>query len=505
MPGPAQSLCSKCGERPRRRPGLPCLPCSMEIQRAARGSSAPAPSVPRFTRSLGATRYLITSAQNATPVHAEFLAALKVAAKALEAELVVIPLRYRNPTSTWSSKQENDDWWDPSVVPFLFNQRKKLGPNLVLVGDVKIQPTAISPLSGFEALTGRESCVIGHPKVQFRSVPTGGHPKILTTTGACTRRNFTDSKAGKLGAFHHGLGAVLVELDGKYFHLRQINADRSTGVFIDVDKLYTPRGVSPAPPALGLVLGDIHERFVCPKVDRATFGPGGIVEVLNPGTLVFNDLFDGYSVNPHHGENPFVAQVKHRGCVGGVREEVEHAVKYVQQRCEGRRAVVVPSNHDNFLSRWVVSTDWRKIPANAEFYLETAAAMLKSSRLTSSGARYADPFKYWVDRLKGDANIQCLEVDESFKLGGIECGLHGDRGPNGARGTLKNLSRLGERVISCHSHTPGIEEGHYQCGTSTTLRLEYTHGPSSWLNTHCVVYANGKRSLLTIIDGKWRR
>jgi hypothetical protein len=87
---------------------------------------------------------------------------------------------------------------------------------------------------------------------------------------------------------------------------------------------------------------------------------------------------------------------------------------------------------------------------------------------------------------------------------GIELGMHGHLGPNGARGSLRNLSRLGARVVSGHSHTPGIEEGHYQVGTSSRLRLEYNVGPSAWLQTHCVIYASGKRALLTVVDGHWR-
>lgn len=490
-----------------------CTPCAVattKVQRAAKRLGEPTKrrvtdDVPRFVRSLDAKRYLITSAQNATPVEPLFFEALKVAAKHLDAELVVIPLRYKNPTSVWTSEQESDDWWDAALQPYLFNQRKKLNANLVLAADVKIQPTAASPLSGFESLTGAESCVIGHAKMQFRSVPspTGRYPKILSTTGSVTKKNFSDSKAGKLGEFHHFLGALIVDLDGKYFHLRQLNADRRTGAFIDLDQEYSPSGVVQADPALGLVLGDSHARFADKAVDVATFGPGGVVSVLNPKTLVFNDLFDGYSVNPHHVGNPFVAQAKYRAQLGDVRAEVEHAVEFVRSRSEGRNAVIVPSNHDNFLSRWVVSTDWRQIPANAEFYLETAQAMLASARTTPNGAEYADPFRHWVGKLKGDSAIRCLSNDESFRLADIECGMHGDKGPNGARGSLKNLSRLGAKVVSGHSHTPGIENGHYQTGTSTPLRLEYNQGPSSWQNTHCVIYANGKRSLITVIDGRW--
>ncbi len=481
-----------------------CRKCRGSKQSRAAAPRADKP--PRFTRPLDSVRYIITSAQNATEVHAEFLGALQTYARETGAELVVIPLRYKNPTSLWTMRQQDQEWWDPEVVRYLFNTRKKLCDNLVLVGDVKTQPTAGNPLSGFEALTGAESCIIGHPKMQLKVVPapTSRMPKILSTTGSVTKRNYTDTKAGKVGAFHHFLGAVVVEITGKKFHLRQVNADREDGSFIDLDRVYSARGVRPAPPALALVMGDTHARFTDPAVDRATFGPGGMVEALNPETLVWHDLFDGYSVNPHHAGNPFIAQAKYRGKFTVVRAEIEHAVKWVADRAKGRKAVIIPSNHDNFLSRWVVNTDWRTTPPNAAFYLETAAAMLRSTKLTAHGAEYDDPFRYWVNRLKGRADIRALRVDESFKVGGVECGMHGDRGPNGGPGSMKGFARLGARVITGHSHTPGIEEGHYQVGTSTPLRLEYTHGPSSWLNTHCVVYANGKRSLLTVVDGAWR-
>ena len=97
-----------------------------------------------------------------------------------------------------------------------------------------------------------------------------------------------------------------------------------------------------------------------------------------------------------------------------------------------------------------------------------------------------------------------LERDESLVLGSVELSLHGDKGPNGARGSRSNLKRIGVKTIIGHSHSPGIDGGCYQTGTSTPLRLDYNKGPSSWLNCHCVLYANGKRSLLPIIDGEWR-
>lgn len=507
----APSLCPKCGERPRRAPGLSCTPCNSAWQKARRdrgeaGTAQRVTETPTFDRELRGQRFLITSAQNATPVHAPFFDTLERAAKHLGAELVVVPLRYKNPTSIWSSKNERDDWWDDRVSPYLVNTRKRLGPHLVLVGDVKVQPTASKPLSGFEALTGKESCIIAHPKMQLRMVPSpmGRTPKLLTTTGSCTKPNTTDTKAGKLGAFHHFLGAIVVEVDGPRFWVRQLNADRDTGEFIDLNKHFTRDGVKRAPRALGLVMGDTHARHTCPRVDAATFGEGGIVDTLDPEVLVWHDLFDGYAVNPHHAGNPFIARAKYASGLGDVRAEVEHAVQHVVDRTKGRKSVIVASNHDDFLMRWVVNADWKSNPLNAPFYLQTALAVLNSARMTRGGAQYANPFGYWVEMLRGSAQIRALKVDESFKLGDVEVSLHGDRGPNGARGTLRNLSRIGARVFIGHSHTPGIEEGCYQVGTSTPLRLEYNAGPSSWFNAHGVTYANGKRALLMIVDGEWR-
>ena len=37
-------------------------------------------------------------------------------------------------------------------------------------------------------------------------------PKMMMTTGSCTVKNYTDSKAGKKGEFHHTLGFVIIEI-----------------------------------------------------------------------------------------------------------------------------------------------------------------------------------------------------------------------------------------------------------------------------------------------------
>lgn len=460
---------------------------------------------PQFRRPLGGIkRFVITAAQNATPVHTRFFDSLKQYCAFNDAELVVIPIRYKNPTSSWSESQANAQVWEPELQPYLYNQRKKLNSNLVLLGDIKTRPTATKPLSAFEAMSGGESAILGHTKLQLLTVPTpqGKLPKILTTTGAVTVKNYTDSKAGKLGEFHHCLGACAVDIVGGKFFMRQINATND-GAFIDLQYEYTPDAVYEAPPALALVFGDTHRKFIDPAVEACTFEKGGMVDVLDPEYLVFHDLHDGYARNPHHRGNPFNEIAKRSKNMHLVEKEVIEDIEWLRKRIGSRKGIVVSSNHDDFFARWILDTDWRRDPDNAAFYLETAKVMVESTRMTLSGTAYVDPFVYWVEKLKGSAPIRCLRRDESFNLAGIELSMHGDQGPNGVRGTRNNLRRIGVKSIVGHSHSPGIEEGCTQTGTSTPLTLEYNSGPSSWLQCHAVLYANGKRSLLPIIDGEW--
>ncbi len=458
------------------------------------------PNVPK-----GTDVFIITSAQNATPVHADFWAILKRIEKARKASLFVIPLRYKNPTSQWTGSQQNAEWWPVEVRAHLFNQRRAINENLTILGDLKVQPTAVRPLTGAEGLSLASSGIIGHPKMQLRCIPTpqSKMAKMLTTTGACTVENYTDSRSGKIGEFHHSLSALVVErVNGKEFHLRQLHYDSRSKSVTDLCTRWTAKGAEPAPRPLALIMGDTHVDSIDPKVERATFAPlGGMVEVLRPLHLVYHDLLDAYSCNPHHFGNPFNKLAKLRAGADNVRAEVDRAVEFVSRRRGPHTSNIVGSNHNDMLRRWVVSGDWKQEPVNAEFYLETALAMVRDTKMTAHGTEYPDPFIYWL-RVANLSGVR--PVEGSFMLGGVELGMHGDQGPNGSRGSIGNHRRIGVKSVIGHSHTPGIDEGCYQVGTSTLLRLEYTHGPSSWMNCHCLLNADGKRQLIFIINGKWR-
>ena len=402
----------------------------------------------RFARKLDSKLYFITSAQNATPLHDGFNDAItKAWMPDTGGELVVLPMRYKNPTSRFPDSARNAEYWLVDDK-YLYNQRKKLNKNLVLVGDIKVQPTRVDPLMGFESITHGESGIFAHTKLRLATIatPQNKSPKVLTTTGAITVPNYTDSAAGKKGEFHHVQGGVIVEIvSSTKFHLHHVNC-RKDGAFIWHDKAYYPDGeVRRAPACEAIVFGDIHHRFADPRCVEATFRPGGLVDVLNPKALVWHDLLDAYAVNVHHRGNPFIKISKRRANFHVIEDEVRAAIKFLQSKGRGRKNYIVPSNHDDMLSRWIIKDDWKKDIAteNIEFYLETALQMARSAKMTETGASYTDAFGYWVNRLKGNSDITPLALNSSLTFADIECALHGHQGTNGARGSIKGFGSIG--------------------------------------------------------------
>jgi hypothetical protein len=95
---------------------------------------------------------IVTSAQNSTPVHLTFLSNLKRLESKINAKILVIPFRYKNPTSVFVN--DSKDYWDESLTPYLCEDDFELCGNLSVLGQLKSQPTAVRPLSGLEQVTG---------------------------------------------------------------------------------------------------------------------------------------------------------------------------------------------------------------------------------------------------------------------------------------------------------------------------------------------------------------
>jgi hypothetical protein len=455
-------------------------------------------------------RAIVVAAQNATPVHPEFWQILRNKAKREKREIFVIPLRYKNPTSVWSGSQNNAEHWAKEVGPFLWSRRLDINKNLTLFADIPTQPTAAQPLSGFDAVSGAASAIYGHTKLASRivPVPSGKMGKLLTTTGACTVENYTLAKLGKVSEFHHSLSALLLDVDGDKFHIRQFHYSKTHNSATDgvLGLVYYPNGkVGKAPPALALGCGDIHVDYIDPVVMEAT---KQLIIDVSPGAIVLPDLLDSYAVNPHHRDDPFIGAAKHDAGRSDIKLEVKRAINWTNQLAHDfpkSTLVVQASNHNDMLRRWLARDfNWRTDHENSEFGLETALHMRRHAKMTPKGAEYPDPLHYWFTKYGMQKNIRLLDLDESFAPGGIEHGLHGDIGANGAKGSAKSFAHMGDKSVTFHRHTDYIYEGNYGAGTKTRLRLEYNHGLNGWTNADVLTQWDSKRQIVRYIEGAYK-
>ena len=182
-------------------------------------------------------------------------------------------------------------------------------------------------------------------------------------------------------------------------------------------------------------------------------------------------------------------------------------------------SVVIPSNHNEALPRWLREADPRQDPEklreadprqdpeNLAFWCRANVALYEA---IARGDRDFDIVRWALARHdpRGLDDIIFVPRDASYVIcqafGGIENSLHGDIGPNGARGSPTSLARVAVRMNVGHGHSPFIFDGVCGAGLCGLLDQGYNFGPSGWAHTQIVTYPNSKRTLVTMQDGRWR-
>lgn len=461
------------------------------------------------TRFLDAEAYVFTWAQNNTDVHLPTLKALQRFCRENKAQLVVVPGRYG------MGDHSLDKEWAPELHPYICAGRGTVGKHLLYCGDIDIAATAVNPLSGFEVFAGRYSTVFGHPKVQLQSVASETRmPRLLMTTGAVTVPNYTATKAGSKARPHHVQGGLYVERDGALFHSRHLTVDRD-GAIYDLNRRYSAKRSARVRRCEALVLGDLHVDQL-EHVTRSKVLPD-LLKTLRPKRLVLHDVLD-FDVRNHHRRgdlgdrirraNPAGANNYHTDLVSAEVERAAYCVKELSLMVE--ETYIVRSNHDEAFDRWLNECNPHRDPINAPFYFQTWAA--KSEAILNHETDF-NPFEFWYNvymarakaHYKKPSTVVFVPRNEPLVVCGVALGFHGDKGINGSRGSLYQYARLGTRSIIGHSHTPGIRDGAMQVGVAASLDQGYNTTPSSWLNSHAVLYSNGKRALINVVDGRWRR
>ena len=441
-------------------------------------------------------RFIITWAQNDTPVHEKFISNLEAYADFIEADIHIIAGRYKNPTSVFADKK--CDSWAERIEDYLDANRHDVHKHLSIMSDVKIQPTAVDPMTGLQGMSGINSCIFGSPKVQLEMIPVleSNLPKMMLTTGACTLKNYTDSKAGKKGEFHHTLGFVVVEIKNEeIFFVRQVTANDEgnfTDLYHRVEWIDGESRVLRVDKISAIVLGDLHWGKHDPAVLDSTFA---LMSKIQPEHVILHDVFDGDSINHHEIKDPFIQYKKEMSGANSLKREIDSMLDGLKA-FEKHNVTIVRSNHDDFVDRWLKDTDWRRTVTlkNSLEYMQFAAALLSDSA-PNGIIPYVINQRY--------PQFKTLGRSDSFIVKGWELGQHGDIGSGGSRGSLLQFRKLNTKIVVGHYHSPGRKDGALSVGTSTHLRIGYNQGASSWLQSHVIIHQDGKAQHINFIKGEY--
>ena len=445
---------------------------------------------------------ILTCAQSSTPIHEEFWKNLNAYAAHRGAEIHVSRVEYNH--NSFQKGEDEEPWYDPVISNFISDKNLEIAPGLVWNGEVNISPTAVNPLSGFDTFNGEACGIFPHTKVAMASLATAKDldARFNYTTGTITQRNYVPKKAGQKASFHHAYAALVVEVNAKgEWWVRQLSA-RENGTFQDLRCLVEDGKVTDSD-VEGLVWGDIHTAQLDPVVQKACWTPGGMLDVLHPKYQVYHDLLDFRGRNHHDKGNCHLEFAKHLRGKDDVQAEIQEVEEFlVEAQREDIEGIVVPSNHDGAMTRWLREADYKSDPKNAIFFLRAQLAIYEAIEANVPHHVFEWAVASQSDR---EALERFLEIDESFVIKGIEVGQHGHLGSNGSRGSPKQFAKTGAKSITAHTHSASITDGNYCVGTASNLDCGYNVGASSWSHTHAIIYPSGKRALVTMRNGKWCR
>lgn len=449
-------------------------------------------------------RFILSSAQANTDINKPFLDNLEAYAKFLDAEILISGYTYGVRARTTEVVFHED------IADYITSDQTDIGGKLLFCAEINTNPTATQPLSGLETYTRGKWGVFPHPRVELKSIATmfNKPAKIIMTTGTVTLPNYETRKAGMKAEFHHVIGAVLVEIDGDGDIFARHLIASEEGDFQDLDTVVVGGEVFEGHGEVeAITWGDIHTEMIDENVLEGCWATGGMIDVLRPKYQFFHDVADFTARNHHNIGDAHHRYKMFKNKSDSVRSAFERMVAFLEySRRDWCDSVVVESNHDLMLRRWLKEADYKNDPINATFFLYCQAAMYEA--IDNDDDRFSI-FEHVLDVL-GHPDATFLREYDSFMIcekdgRGIECALHGHRGANGAKGHINSFAKMGSKANVAHTHSAAIHEGIYQAGTSSKMDLGYNRGGlSSWSHSHIVTYGHGKRVIVTMQGKKWR-
>ena len=445
-------------------------------------------------------RFFITTAVAGQRVNADFLQSIELFCKKNNALLLILPSH--DPAHNLQNEVE---WHFDDILSdkdFVFCSLD-LNSN-IHISDLRVTAKQVNPTTGLgRVCQGKGSFIFASPKQSLEYDPVSNikMPHARMSTGACTVGNYNTTKGNSLRtAFlaenDHEVGGIIVEIvDNSLYHFRQVQSDID-GSFADLGTLYSGHKTKKIVPKF--VMGDLHAGE---HDETAVSAWKEVINHTKCDEVFFHDFFNGASISHYLDEDIITRAQQSAKDKLSLKKEIVVSGEVMSDILELKslkKGVIVKSNHDEWLLRWLQGAKFKDDPLNFQVGCQLATVAVEK----------IDPLKFAVElyckNIPHLNKLLWLERDQDYKVGGVECGSHGDVGQNGSRGSKISMERGYGRCIVGHSHTPGKLRKVFQVGTTSKLKLNYTKGTSSWVHCSALVYPNGQVQLINSIEGKWR-
>ena len=445
-------------------------------------------------------RFVVTTAVTGCAPHEDGLAAIKNYCKRNKAKLLIMPCS--DPAHTRQHKYEFSLHHSFDMDSVVFRDLS-LNKNLFL-STIKTSAKQLKPLTGLKRVGQRGSFIFASPKQSLEHIATSnkkGIPRALMTTGAITKADYSTSlymsdRTAYLANEDHKLGAIIVEIkDNRTFFYRRIEIDPKTGAFTDINKQYFADGSMKKVTAELDQLPDWHCMSTDPTAKKAF---KEVVEATKPKYMTLEDFFDGLCINHHERHKYLIRAMKAmRGELNLSNElqfcstELDDLAKWP---CD--EIVLKYGNHEDFLWQWLDSAEYAKDPHNKYEGVCLAKAAMEGEMPFEHAMRVRYP-------IKTKKKVTFLKINDSFKVKGIENGVHGHIGAGGKRSPgLEGLETYGP-CNTGHNHAAASQREVCRVGTATLMQLIYNDGASAWTHTMLIQHYDKSRQLITVINGEW--
>jgi hypothetical protein len=401
---------------------------------------------------------LITSYLLGSSVNQSAFQALKAHAEYISAEILVIAHKYNNPTTLQSSLREEEgaDYIDPLVKSYLTWTNHRIY-NHEILGSIQVNCNTLNPLPRIKKITTTHS-ILGHPMQSLHVKPVvQGMPVVLWSTGTISDIDPASNLTAQQAQFHYKFGWIVLEPDGSSRNIHATKKGQFTDGIAIFDPLKEP-DIKPGLSTLSTVWGDLHVEQVDQKALKWAIE---LTKSFRSPSVILHDFFDAKAVNPHSSQlEKGYSTLYESYC------DAKDMLEKIFQEAKISVVLLVESNHNDMVSRY-----FRKTP-------------IKDMRCSDIHV-----LKWWLQcNMKPEelfTHGNALRINESYRqIEGTHIGLHGDKGINGAKGSLNSFFQANIRAIIGHSHTPGMLGGVSQVGCLCRLKLGYNDkGASSWCHS----------------------